>query len=116
VDEVANRLQREFLLVSTLSDTVSGSGTWLVDSGSSRHMTGSRESLTSLSEEDSRLQVELGDNAKFAVKGVGAASFQLQSEKPLKMSDVLYVSGLKKNLLSISAMKDRGYVVAFSSG
>jgi hypothetical protein len=40
VDEVADRLQREFLLVSTLSCTVSGDGTWLVDNGASCHMTG----------------------------------------------------------------------------
>jgi hypothetical protein len=62
-----------------------------VDSGASHHMTGSRESLTGFSEEDSRLQVELGDNAKYAVKGVGVASFPLESRKPLKISDVLYV-------------------------
>jgi hypothetical protein len=116
VDEFADRLQRDFLSVFALSGTVSSSGTWLVDSGASRHMTRSHESLTSLSKEDSGLQVELGDNAKFAVKGVGAAAFQLESRKPLKMSDVLYVSGLKKNLLSISAMEDRGYAVAFSGG
>jgi hypothetical protein len=60
--------------------------------------------------------VQLGDNAKYAVKGVGTTSFQLKSGKPLKMSEVLYVPGLKKNLLSISAMEDRGYVVAFIDG
>jgi hypothetical protein len=32
------------------------------------------------------------------------------------MSDVLYVRRLKKNLLSISAIEDRGYAVAFSDG
>jgi hypothetical protein len=42
VDEVADRLQREFLLVSALSGTVSGTGIWLVDSGASRHMTRSQ--------------------------------------------------------------------------
>jgi hypothetical protein len=57
--------------------------------------------------------VELGDNTKYAVKGVGTTSFQLISGKPLKMSEVLYVPGVKKNLLSIS---DRGYAVAFMEG
>jgi hypothetical protein len=51
-----------------------------VDSGASRHMTGSQKSLTSLTEENSRLQVELGDNAKYAVKGIGTTSFQLKSK------------------------------------
>jgi hypothetical protein len=40
VDEVADRFQREILLVSSLSGTVSSRGTWLVDSRASFHMTG----------------------------------------------------------------------------
>jgi len=62
------------------------------------------------------LQVELGDNAKYVVKGVGTTSFQPKTRKPLKMSEVLYVLGLKKNLVSISAMEDKGYAVAFVDG
>jgi hypothetical protein len=60
--------------------------------------------------------VELGDNTKYAVKGVGTVALQLEFKKPLRMSDVLYVPGLKKNLLSISTKEDRGYVVAFVYG
>jgi hypothetical protein len=73
MDKDGDRIQREPLLVSAFSSTVSSSGTWLVDSGAFRHMTGSQDSLTSLSGEKSGLQVELGDNAKYAVKGVGTA-------------------------------------------
>jgi hypothetical protein len=79
-------------------------------------MTGSQKSLTILIEENSRLQVELGNNAKYAVKGVGIASSQLKSEKPLRMSAVVYVPERKKNLVSISAMEDRGYAMAFIDG
>jgi len=68
--------------------------TWLVDSGASHHITRSKKSLTTLIEENSQLQVELGDNAKYAVKGIGTTSFQLKSGKPLKMSEVLYVPGV----------------------
>jgi hypothetical protein len=87
-----------------------------VDSGASCHMSRSHKSLTSLTKENSRLQVELGDNVEYVVKGVGTTSFQLKSKKPLKMSEVLYVPGLKKNLLTILAMEDRGYAVAFVYG
>jgi hypothetical protein len=66
--------------------------------------------------ENSQLHVELSDNTKYAVKGVGTTSFQLKSRKILKMSEVLYVPGLKKNLLSISTMEDRGYAVEFVDG
>ena len=47
---------------------------------------------------------------------LGQLCFSWKFEKPLRMSDVLYVSGLKKNLLSISVMEDKGYAVAFSGG
>jgi hypothetical protein len=50
------------------------------------------------------------------VKGVGTTSFQLESRDSLHMRDVLFVPGLKKNLLSISALEDRGYKVAFVDG
>jgi hypothetical protein len=60
--------------------------------------------------------VELSDNAKYEIKGVGTSSFQLEFGKPLRMSDVFYVLGLKKNLLSISAMEDRGYEVSLLGG
>ena len=91
-------------------------GNLLVDSGASFDMTRSYESLTNLSEENSRLQVELGYNSKYAVKGVGTTLFPLKYGKPFKMSEVLYVPTLKKNLLSIYSMKDKGSAVAFVDG
>jgi hypothetical protein len=90
--------------------------TWLVDSEAFRHMTGSQKSLAGLTGENPRLQVELGDNTKYVVKRVGTISFQLKSGKLLKMSEVLYVLGPKKNLLSIFSTEDRGYAIAFVDG
>jgi hypothetical protein len=69
-----------------------------------------------LIEENSQLQVELGNNVKYVVKGNGTASFQLKYGKPLKMSEVFYIPRLKKNLLSLSTMEDRGYAVEFVDG
>jgi hypothetical protein len=40
VDEVADMFQREILLVSTLSNTISSRETWLVDNKASFLMTG----------------------------------------------------------------------------
>jgi len=34
----------------------------------------------------------------------------------MKMKDVLYVPSLKKNLLSISTLDDKGFIVAFIDG
>jgi hypothetical protein len=60
--------------------------------------------------------VELGDNANYVVKEVGTTSFQLEYGNSLHMNDLLFVPGLRKNLLSISTLEDKGYIVAFLDG
>jgi len=62
------------------------------------------------------VQVELGDSSKHEVKCVGEAAIRLDSGKPVKMTDVLLVPGLKKNLLSIFSLEDQCYNVAFVKG
>jgi hypothetical protein len=106
-----------FFFISALSGTVpTDSDIWLIDSGASRHMTGHREHLTDLVEKESRLHVVLGDNARYTMKGVGTSSFQLDSDIPLQLSEVLYVPGMKRNLVFVSALEDKGYKVIFSEG
>lgn len=52
-------------------------------------MTSHRSTLTNLSKRESSLHVELGDDARYAVKGVGSTSFQLDSRDILHMSDIV---------------------------
>ena len=42
------------------------------------------------------------------IKGSGESSYKLDSGKSIKMKDVLFVPGLKKNLLSIYALDAKG--------
>jgi hypothetical protein len=60
--------------------------------------------------------VELGNDAKYAVKGVGTISFQLESGSSLEVKDVLYVPGLMKNLVSVSIMEDKDFVLSSRKG
>ena len=83
-----------------------------MDSGASKHMTGYKDSLTDLVEKESPQKVKVGDDYQYPIKGVGEASYRLESRKHLKMKDVLYVPGLKKNLLSISRLEKKGFRVA----
>jgi len=84
-----------------------------MDSGASRHMTSAHELFTSLTKQDSGVHVELGNDAKYTVKGVGTILFQLELGSSLEVKDMLFVLGLKKNLLSVSIMEDKGFVVEF---
>ena len=60
--------------------------------------------------------MKLGDDYQYPIKGSGVASYKLNTRKYLKMKDVLYVLGLKKNILSISALDTKGIRVAFFYG
>ena len=79
-------------------------------------MAGQKKTLSKLEEKNSPQKVSLGDDYQYPIKGIGEASYKLDSGNPLKMKEVLYVPGLKKNLLSISALDKKGYRVAFIDG
>jgi len=91
-------------------------GNWLIDSGASRHFTRYKEALSNLIEKDTNLESTLGDNATYPVKTVGNVTLQLNQHNNIHLQEVLYVPDLKKNLVSISAMEDKGFKVAFIDG
>ena len=59
---------------------------------------------------------KLGDEYQYPIKGSGELFYNLDSGKSMKMKDVLFVPGLKKNLLSIYALDAKGMRVAFVDG
>ena len=93
-----------------------GEDTWVIDSGASKHMTGQKKTLSNLEKKHSPQKVSLGDDYQYPIKGIGEESYKLGSRNPLKIKEVLYVAGLKKNLLSISALDKKGFRVAFING
>jgi hypothetical protein len=107
----------DYVLFSALSGFVThGEDTWLIDSGASKHMTGQKDILSSLTEKDFPHKVSLGDDYQYPIKGMGESTYKLDSGTPMRMKDVLYVPGLTKNLLSISALHKKGFRVAFIDG
>ena len=79
-------------------------------------MIGYQESFVNKSKHVSPHKVKLGDDYQYPIKGSGEASYKLDFEKYLKVKDVLYVPGLKKNILSIFALDAKGIRVAFVGG
>ena len=58
----------------------------------------------------------LGDDYQYPIKGMGEAYYKVDLGKSIKMKDVLYVLGLNKNLLSISALDNKCFRVSFVYG
>jgi transposase InsO family protein len=95
-------------LTGTIEDDM-----WIIDSGASRHMTGDQARLSDLNERKTSYKVELGDKSTYPVEGFGQASIKLESGNHVHLSNVLYVPGLEKNLVSISCLEDKGNRIAF---
>ena len=89
---------------------------WLIDSGASRHIIGFKEALSHMVEKDTNLEIILGDNATYPMKGTGTMTLHLSQGQVLRLQDILYVPNLKKNLVSILVMEVKGFNVAFIDG
>jgi hypothetical protein len=76
-------------------------------------MTGVREHLTDLRDTKVMMEITLRDDSLVRVVGIGIVTFQRDAMPPISFRDVLYVPGLKKNLISVSTLQDRGLEVTF---
>ena len=84
---------------------------WYLDSGCSRHMTGNR-SLFKVFESKKGGNVTFGDWSKSQIKGKETISLPGLTN----IANVLYVEGLRVNLLSIIQICDQDFMVVFSKG
>eukprot|EP00253_Pinus_taeda_P015814 PITA_15814 len=77
-------------------------------------MTGKKELFSDLEEKDLQMHIKMGDNGKHSVSGLGTIASKREHGTPLTLENVMYLPGLKKNLVSIAILEDRGYDVIFS--
>jgi hypothetical protein len=115
VEEFSTKFDKEFSLIECLSSRNTTPDTWYIDSGASRHMTAVREHLTDLTQ-CGDAEVVLGDDREVKVASCGTVSFRRESLPPMTLTEVLYVLGLNKNLVSVSTIEEKGYEVLFRDG
>lgn len=84
---------------------------WYVDSGFFKHMIGDKSKFLSQNEKDRGGNVTFGNNSPTRIKGKGVVSL----DQKIEAQNVMYVEGLKCNILSFSQMCDNGYNVTFRS-
>jgi hypothetical protein len=115
VEDFTTKFDKEFSLVVCISTRTTHSDMWYIDSGASHHMTGVHEHLTNLTQIGD-VEVVLGDDRVVKEFSCGTVSFQRESLTPMLLREVLYVSGLKKNLVSVFSIEERDYEVLFCDG
>jgi hypothetical protein len=116
VDEFASQFEGDFSLLISWSTVETPSSIWYIDSGASSHMSGVREHFTDLTKLGVDLEIVLGNDTIVRAVRHGTVSFQRELRPPMVLRDVLYVPGLKKNLISISTIEDGGFEVSLRDG
>jgi hypothetical protein len=114
-EALALQFELEFSLIACMTSSASGS-VWYLDSGASFHMTGDKDFFSDLEERDLKMHIEMGDDGRYSVTGIGTITFQRESGKPFQLKNFMYIPGLKKSLVSVTMLEDRGYDVVFSGG
>jgi hypothetical protein len=112
-EALASQFELDFSLIACMASSALGS-VWYLDSGASFHMTGDKKIFSDLEEKYLKMHIDMGDDGRYSVNGIGTITFQSESGKSFQLKDVMHVLGLKKNLVLVAMLQDRGYDVVFS--
>ena len=108
-----SQFEMDFSLITCLVSSVMGL-VWFLDNGASFHMSGDKYLFSHLDEKDLGVHIEMGDDGRYSATSIRTISFERESGKPFILKDVMHVPRLKKNLISVAMLEDKGYDVVFS--
>lgn len=102
----------EFLFSTAVID-----GGWIVDSGATCHIVGSRNSFINFNK-DHREKVYVANGHQVTAIGKGTVCVNFVTKNgdtsAVRITDVLYVPNIKGNVISVKRLADKGYTVNFS--
>eukprot|EP00253_Pinus_taeda_P025360 PITA_25360 len=112
-EALASQFELDFSLIACIVSSMVGY-VWYLDNRASFHMSGDKNLFSTLEEKDLQMRIKMGNDGKYHISGEGMVLFQREHGDPLTLTDVKYVPGLKKNLVSVAMLDDKGYDVVFS--
>ena len=114
-EALASQFELDFSLIACMVSSALGSG-WYFDSGASFQMMGDKKIFNELEEKYLQMHIDLGDDGRYSATSIGTITFQRELGKIFHLKYVMHVPGLKKNLVLVTMLEDRGYDVVFSEG
>lgn len=94
--------------------TVIGS-VWYLELCASFHMMGNRYFFNDLEEKDLQINIKMEGDGIYNMTWIGTVTFQRELGSP-RLKDVMFILGLKKNLVFVAALEDHGYDMIFNEG
>lgn len=109
-DDVSTYICDVSLFYSSTSE--SDADVWIADSGASMHMTSRRDLFSEFFEDSEFGFVKVADNKVLPTAGIGTVEIQVVLNGKVfdrRLSKVLYVPGLKRNLFSVGAATEKNF-------
>ena len=72
-----------------------------------------RDLFSELEEKVLQQNIEFGDDGRYNTTDIGKITFQREYGSPLILANVLYVPGLRKNLVFVAVLEEHSYEVMF---
>ncbi|XP_073221577.1 uncharacterized protein [Cicer arietinum] len=94
----------------TVRDGAQGRNEWYLDSGCSTHMTRRKDWFVKINQA-TRSRVKFADDTTLAADGIGDVLIMRRDGGHSLIKDVLYIPGIKCNLLSIGQLLERNYMI-----
>ncbi|GJT14034.1 retrovirus-related pol polyprotein from transposon TNT 1-94 [Tanacetum coccineum] len=102
-------------MISEVNLVGSNNSGWWVDTGATRHVCADKSMFHSFRAVDNGEKLYMGNSATADIKGEGDVILKMTSEKELKLTNVLYVSEIRKNLVSGWLLNKFGFRLVFES-
>ncbi|KZV54798.1 hypothetical protein F511_04420 [Dorcoceras hygrometricum] len=117
VDDISHDVSNINLcaVVSKVNMIGSNPREWWIDTGATRHVCSDKEMFATLQESEYGEKLYMGNSATSEIKGQGKVVLKMTSGKELTLNNVLYVSDIRKNLVSGSLLNKHGFRIVFES-
>ncbi|CAD6340073.1 unnamed protein product [Miscanthus lutarioriparius] len=91
-------------------------GVWVLDTGASNHMTGTRSVLTQL-DRSVLGTMRFGDGSRVEIEGISSVVIQGRHQLSHKvLTDVYYIPKLRSNIVSLGQLEEKGFKVVLENG
>ncbi|GJU14257.1 retrovirus-related pol polyprotein from transposon TNT 1-94 [Tanacetum coccineum] len=103
------------VIISEVNLVGTNNSGWWIDTGATRHVCADKSMFHSFRAVDNGQKLYMGNSATADIKGEGDVILKMTSEKELKLTNVLYVPEIRKNLVFGWLLNKFGFRLVFES-
>jgi hypothetical protein len=90
-------------------------GVWVLDTGTSNHLTGARSALTQLNN-GVHGTMRFGDGSRIEIHVIGSVVLEGRHHEHKVLTNIYYIPKLRSNIVSLGQLEEKGFEVSLKNG